>query len=95
MTAHDAAGARLRKQYAAYNAAYNRRLDPGGAEELQRARLDLLLALAQAGEPLSKELLEQATADATVVWRLGDAETAEAYPDGAAAERTEDVPSAG
>lgn len=63
---------RLRASYAAYNAAYGHRLDDGGDEQLRRARLDLLLALIQTGEPLTDELRQQALADATDVLDLTD-----------------------
>lgn len=72
----------LRDQYAAYNAAYSHRLDVAGPARLRQARLDLLLALAQVGEPLTADLLQQATADATVVLHVDD-EEGEDRPDGA------------
>ena len=64
--------AHLRDSYAAYNRAYRHRLDPGGEALLSQARLDLLLALAQADEPLTPELLEQTAADASLLWHLDD-----------------------
>jgi hypothetical protein len=57
-------GSRLRESYVRYNAAYSRRAQTAADGELQRARLDLLLTLVQAGEPLPAELEAQTAADA-------------------------------